>query len=342
MGPVRPVSPHVGGLGDLTASMRVVVLYGKETFFIRDATRRLVEVLEAVHGEIERFDLDGVEAQLSDVLDELRSYALIRHHKLIVVDDAEKFLAAGDGRRRAMEAYAANPSPESTLLLRAQSWPRGKLDAHVKKVGVILKCDVLSDLDAVKWCLCECPARTGCPIERPAAQRLVERVGPALGRLETELGKLGAFVGEAAVITRDDVDELVAGSRQEQAWVLQGAILSGAPAVAWAQLRELLEVSRVPEQLCMWAISDLLRRLHTAARLLGRGVSAGEVSRRLRLFGAVGNRVIEVARRGDPLRLAQLLERAVQTDVAGKSGLGRTARNLEALTLQVTDTIGRS
>ena len=342
MGPVRPVSPHVGGLGDLTASMRVVVLYGKETFFIRDATRRLVEVLEAVHGEIERFDLDGAEAQLSDVLDELRSYALIRHHKLIVVDDAEKFLAAGDGRRRAMEAYAANPSPESTLLLRAQSWPPGKLNAYVKKVGVILKCDVQSDRDAVRWCLSECPVRAGCAIEQPAAQRLVERVGPALGRLDTELGKLAAFVGEAAVITRDDVDELVAGSRQEKAWVLQEAILSGAPAVAWAQLRELLEVSRVPEQLCMWAISDLLRRLHAATRLLGRGVSAGEVRSRLRFFGPAGDRIIEVARRGDPLGLAQLLERSVQTDAAGKSGLGQTARNLEALTLQVTDTIGRS
>ncbi len=341
MGTEGRVSPHVARLGELTASMRVIVLYGKDTLVISDATRRLIEVLEAVHGEIERFDFDGEKAGLSDVLDELRSYALIRHHKLIVVDNAEKFLAAGDGRRRAMEAYAANPSPESTLLLRAQSWRRSKLDSHVKKVGVILKCDVQSDRDAVRWCLSECPVRAGCAIEQPAAQRLVERVGPALGRLDTELGKLAAFVGEAAVITRDDVDELVAGSRQEKAWVLQEAILSGAPAVAWAQLRELLEVSRVPEQLCMWAISDLVRRLHTATRLLGRGVSASEVSRRLRLFGAGGNRIIEVARRGDPLGLAQLLERSVQTDVASKSGLGRTARNLEALTLQVTDTIGR-
>ena len=342
MGSERPVSPLVARLGKLTASMRIVIVSGPEGFLKIEATRRLVEALEEEFGRIDRFVIEGDRAQLSDVMDELRMDALFGNHKLVIVDAADAFLADDPGRRRALEAYAADPSPGTTLLLRAETWRPGKLDKLVEKVGRKIKCDAVSDRDAVAWCRSEGSVRTGCRIEPAAAARLVERVGTGLARLDGELAKLASFVGDGGAITAEAVDELVGTSRQEKAWVLQEAILSGAPAVAWAQLRELLDVSRVPEQLCMWAISDLLRRLHAATRLLGRGVSAGEVRSRLRFFGPAGDRIIEVARRGDPLGLAQLLERSVQTDAAGKSGLGQTARNLEALTLQVTDTIGRS
>jgi hypothetical protein len=89
-----------------------------------------------------------------------------------------------------------------------------------------------------------------------------------------------------------------------------------------------------------WAVSDLLRRLHTVAQLTRRGVALRSAGKSLRLWGQTGDRIIEVARRSDPEVFARLLEGAVRTDLANKSGLGEAERNLEALTLQVTDTIG--
>jgi hypothetical protein len=69
------------------------------------------------------------------------------------------------------------------------------------------------------------------------------------------------------------------------------------------------------------------------------GVSTRSLIQSHRLWGATGERIIEVARRSDPGIFARLLDRAVRTDLANKSGLGEPDRNLEALTLQVTDTI---
>jgi DNA polymerase-3 subunit delta len=343
-------------LDALDATMRIVVLYGPEVFLLTEGAKRLYALLEAEHGKdaIQRFAFDGETAELADVLDELRTFGLFQDHKLVIVDKAERFLGGGvkgddDGsggsrgegsvRRRALEAYAENPCARATLLLRAEKWHRGKLDKLVAKVGAVIKCEQPKDGEAVAWAVAACPERHGLALERPAAQLLVERVGPALARLDTELAKLAAFVGPGRKIGRDDVVELVGRSRQEQAWELQTAIMTGRPDAACIKMRQLLEISRLDTVLVMWAISDLLRRLHTVAQLSAQGVAPRSLSKPLRLWGETGDRIIEVARRSDPGVFARLLDRAVRTDLANKSGLGEPDRNLEALTLQVTDTI---
>ena len=321
------------------ASMRIVVLHGKELLLIHEGSQRLATALRDVHGEIEQFSFDGDSASLADVLDELRSYGLIQRHKLVIVDNADKFLAR-EGHRRAMEGYAKSPVDEATLLLRAETWRKGNLDKLVTKVGTLAKCDLLSDTQATSWCLDECQNRHGCSLERSAAMLLIERLGCGLVRLDNELAKLAAFVGSDNAITRDDVTTLVGRSREEQAWVLQSAIMTGRPPEALGKLRDLFEVSQLPEPLVMWAISDLLRRLHGAAQLLRQGQTPRTISQQLRLWGPTGNRIIDTARRAGPRRFAQLLQLAVDSDRRSKRGFGRPDRNLERLTVLVTDSIG--
>ncbi|MHC4414268.1 MAG: DNA polymerase III subunit delta [Planctomycetota bacterium] len=348
-------------LADLSPSMRIVVLAGKEPWLISEGTKRLFGALEEAFGKdlVDRFMFDGETAAPADVLDELRSYALTQHHKLVIVDDADKFLAGRSGPddderaaddeaertprsnpRRALEAYAEHPAAEATLLLRAESWRTGRLDKLVEKVGVKIRCDPLPAPEAVAWCVGECPRRHKCEIDRSAAALLVERLGPGLARLDSELEKLASFVGGGRKIGHADVGDMVGTSREEKAWALQSAIMSADPATACAKLRELREVSQVPQELAMWAISDLLRRLHTASQLLRQGVGAHAFRRDLRLFGADGDRIIDVARRTEPRRFAQLLQSAVLTDMRNKAGWGQPERNLEVLTLRVADTIG--
>jgi DNA polymerase-3 subunit delta len=336
----------------LDAAMRVVVLHGPEVFLLTEGAKRLYELLEVEHGEdaIQRCTDDGETAELAEVLDELRTFGLFQVHKLVIVDKSDKFLSggtkagkeeagAGGSSREGALRRRASPCARATLLLRAERWNRGKLDKLVAKVGAVIKCEQPKDRDAVAWAVAACPDRHGLTIDRTAARLLVERVGPDLSRLDTELAKLAAFVGPGRTIRRDDVVELVGRSRQEKAWELQTAIMTGRPGVACAKVRELREVSQLEKELVTWAVSDLLRRLHTVAQLRRQGVSMRTLIQSHRLWGATGERIIEVARRSDPGVFARLLERAVRTDLANKSGLGEPDRNLEALTLQVTDTI---
>jgi DNA polymerase-3 subunit delta len=239
-----------------------------------------------------------------------------------------------------MEDYAANPSEGSTLLLRASSWRPGRIDRIIEKSGAFVPCKALSDAQATTWCATRGQDRYQVRVEPDAAELLVGLCGPDLCRLDAELGKLAAYVGDPGRVSRQDVATLVGRSREEKAWALQSAVLSGRPAVALTRLRELLEISRVPQELAMWAIGDLLRRLHAAAHMLRQGAVRSEVRSRLRLFGPDGDRIIELARRAGPARLARLLDRAVESDLATRTGLGEASRNLEVLSVEVSDTIG--
>lgn len=333
------MAKKASGNARFDASMRVVLLHGKESFLKEETTAELGSVLSESFGDYEQFSFEGSSASLADVLDELRSYGLMQRHKLVVVDEADKFLAR-EGFRKALEAYVAAPVDDATLLLRADGWRPGKIDKLITKVGTKIKCDPLSDAVAVSWCIKRATSTHGQEIQRNAAVLLVERLGSSLMRLDTELAKLSAFVGPDDQISRKDVQELVGQSREEQAWVLQSAIMSGRCQEALGKLHELLEISQVPKELVMWAVSDLLRRLHTAAQLLRQGVSPRAIISQLKLWGASGNRIIDVARKGEPNKFAQLLQLAIDTDRRSKVGLGSYIRNVERLTVHVTDTIG--
>ena len=330
----------------LDASMRVVILRGPDRYLLQQYTARLVEALEAEHGEIDRFDFEGDRVEVAQVLDELRSYGLLHTYKLVVVDRADQLLAAGgDGgpRRRTprelLEKYAAEPVDSATLLLRAETWRPGRLDKVVAKTGAIIKCDVPDARRAVEFVVGRAQKAHGVEIDRAAATLLVDRIGPQLARLDSEIGKLAAYVGPNARIDADAVRTMVGLSREEQAWEIQSAMLSGTVATAVGKLRELIEVSRQPETLLMWAITDLLRKLHAAARSLRAGVPAAAIAKDLKLWGAARSTILSTAERTDPVVLAELLRDAIDADRKAKTGRASAPLVLELLAVRVATVV---
>lgn len=315
------------------ASMRIVVLTGKDSFLRVERSRQLQDALEAQFGSVDRFELDGASCPLSAVLDELRSYGLLSQHKLVVLDNAEAFLGAED-RRRAMERYAEEPQQESTLLMRAGArWNPGKFDKLVEASGgAVIKCEAPSEQDAVRWCSVRAEKRHGSQLAPGAAELLVEKIGPDLARLDTELAKLAAAAGEGKPVPRSLVAEFVGLSREEAAWELQSVLLRGGPRAALEKLDELVRVSGVPEVMVGWSIVDVLRKVHDAARLIAQGRSDFEAGKQLRLWGDSQALVCRAARALGPHRAAQLLAEAVRTDMRTKSGLSSDSkRTFEAL-----------
>lgn len=329
----------------LNASHRIVVLHGKERFLHGAFADKLIAALESEHGEIGIFRFDGAETTLATVLDEVRSYGLMQSHKLVIVDQADQFMAepkgaegkGSKGNRPAMERYAQNPVDHATLLFRAETWRPGKFDAAVKKVGAIIKCEPYSDARAATWCVARGQEHHGVTLERAAANLLVERLGPGLTRLDTEIEKLAALAAPGKPITATIVREITGRSREEQAWDLQGAVLTGRPGVALEKVRDLLEVSQTPKELLMWALLDLIRKLHAASQMLRSGVSGGAVAREVRLWGASIDPGLKAARRHGPHHFAQLLRAGIRADWRMKTGLASSLRSLEGFTVTVAD-----
>ena len=318
----------------LQPSMRFVILHGKDGFVLVERLKRFQKALGEQFGDVSRFDFDGASAPLVEVLDELRTFGLLATHKLIVVDKADQFVA-NEEKRRALERYAESPMQEATLVLRSESWRPGNLDKLVAKVGAVVKCDPPDVGYARAWCGNRAERAYGIRVDADAASALVERVGNDLARLDSELAKFGAYLLSEPegkrVVTKAIVTALTGQTREEAAWEVQEAVLAGKPAAAVRKVRELVEISQAPEQLIIWSLVDLTRKLHDAARMLGEGAAEGVVAKQVKLWGPSMGPTLKAARTLGPVRAARLFHAAVELDRRSKSGLaGELPRTLEA------------
>ncbi len=316
------------------SSMRFVILHGKDSFQIVERLQRFQKLLGEQFGEVSRFDFDGGSVQMVDVFDELRTFGLLATHKLIVVDKADQFVASEE-RRRALERYAEEPMEHATLVLRSESWRPGNLDKLVAKVGAVLKCEPPDAGHAMSWCSMRAEKAHGIELDGKAAEALVDRVGNDLARLDTELAKYGAYLATEPAgkrhVTRELVSMLTGQSREEAAWEVQESVLGGRPADAVRKVRELVEISQAPEQLILWSLVDLARKLHDCARMLADGSPDAAVARQAKLWGASTAPTLKAARVLGATRAARIFAEAVDLDRRSKSGLaGELPRTLEA------------
>lgn len=348
----RPAKGKSAPPPDPVASMRIVVLHGADSLRKRDWTGRFIDVMTEAFGEIQRFDFDGATIEPAVILDELRSYGLLQQHKLVVLENADQFLVlkededsvpAGGRRRTArqlMEAYAASPVEDATLLMKADSWRKSKLTELVMKVGAVVRFDPPKDSEAVDWVVGEGAQRHDVKINRNAAQLLVERLGSGLDRLDMELAKLASFVGPGKTVKRELVVDMVGMSREEEAWILQEAMATGDADAALSKLRELMDVSRHNEVPLMWGVIDLTRKLYASSKLMRQGMDDYTVAQQIGLWGESRGPILRAAKKIDSHQLAQLLRNAVMTDKKNKSGMANPRRSLEVLTMHIADTIG--
>ena len=321
----------------LTADARCAIVHGADRFLQQLYIDALRGQLEDSFGEIDVIRTDGKAVEPAEVLDECRSFGLMTTHKLVVVDDADQMLKR-EGVRPIFERYAQAPSESATLVLRASTWHKGKLDkAGEAGGGILIPCKAMSEPEAVAWIGKRTAKAHGVSIDRNAAARLVERAGTDLAKLDAELAKLASHAGAGGTITPEHVREMIGRSREESAWVVQETLLRGNPAASMHKINELLTVSRVPPILLRRAMLDLAKKLHAVGRAARDGGNPAKPGASVRVWGPV----IDAGRSLSPDISAMLLEEAVRADRAAKTGRGDEVRGLEILAARFARALAR-
>lgn len=330
----------------LDASLRVVVLVGSEPLLVTEHLASLTAALRDAHGDVSRFEYDGESSSVSaaDVLDELRSFGLMDRHKLVVVSEADRFLAR-DSNRALMEAYCQKPMGEATLVLRSSRWNRGKLDALIERVGTILRCDPPErSEEAVAWATDRATHAIGQPIDRAAAELLVQRVGLELGRLDMELRKLATFAGQGATIALEHVEALTAPTREEVFWKVQAPLMAGDATATLTAIDELYDRTTAGKLDVPLAFSvvDAIRKLQLGAAMLRSGASQRDLSTTVGIWGAEQRAMLAAitsASELPPDRLAALLDDAVATEHRSRGAAFDTRMALEAFVVRASRVI---
>lgn len=327
----------------LDAKCRIVLLHGDEGFLRSLFTTQLKVALEKEHGEesVEVMSFDGAATPAADILDECRSFGLIAAHKMIIVDQADQ--AVKEDSRPLFERYAQNPASGATLVLRASKWHPGKLDEMIRAVGAVKECEMVTEDAAKAWALHRAKKNHNAELRPDAAAMLIDRIGPELGRIDSELGKLAAAgaIGKGkeakSVITTELVMQFVGTAREDDAWAVQGELLSGSAEANVRAVRQAIDVSRHAPTLVLFSIGELARKLHGASIGVRRGENPWALKGTLKLFGDTAEGILETAKRVNTSRARALLAECARADARSKSGLGDAELSSERLALRFAE-----
>lgn len=255
------------------------------------------------------------EAGLGPAVATARTLPMMAKRRLVVgkgIDDVKTDLL------EPLVEYVADPNPSTCLVLVGEKVDvRLRGIAALKKAGFLHVFAPLRDQALAGWLRTEARARK-ITLEAEAASALADLAGPELGRLAQALEQLALYTGGGRPITLDDVEDLVAETRQRNIFELTKAIGAGEVPRALALLANMLRNREAPLKI-EFMLARQLRQIWRAKELSATGASRNDIAAAVGMSPYFLDDVLVPARRMSRAALARAFERLYQADLALKS-----------------------
>jgi DNA polymerase III subunit delta len=293
----------------MTPRPNVLLLWGEDSFLLRDAAADALEGVRPV--EVEAAGWQGGETA------DLATPSLFGEERALLVTGCRHLPEAG---LRELADYLASPAPDARLVLLADVAERGKPPAALVKVvqpaGEIRQVAVARK-DLPQWVLARA-GRRSLTLAPDAARALVEAVGESPAALDAAVEQLAnAFGGRR--VSREEVESQFRGLGEQRVWDLCDRLFERDAAKSVRSLRALLE-SREEPLVILGGMASRIRDLIRVKSLPER-MPLGEVARASGLrFDWQARRYREQVRRFSMAELVGIHARIAQADREMKSG----------------------
>jgi len=316
------------------APLPAYAIVGEEEFARGQCLRALRQaLLREADPEMALSQYEGSEvAEPTDLISELRTPAFLAPRRVVIVENAEPFLAKA---RDLVANYLAKPASTSTLVLTCAKLARSdKVGAAVRKVGMVVACAPPRERELPGWISARARAHRK-RIELEAARRLAEYVGVNLPVLDHSLAKLALYVGDRPTITAADVEAMVEDLPVTTIFKLTDALGSQQVARALTVLDHLLERNNDPNyilSMVRWA----LERLINARTLLDLGKRPEAIGKVLRMRpGYFLDQTLRQARRRTRADYERCFALLLEADLATKTSAADPRHILERLIIEL-------
>jgi DNA polymerase-3 subunit delta len=314
-----------------TAIKPVYALVGSDSFL---QLQKLASILERSPKGAQRIDIDGERADLAEVLDELRSFAMFGDGKVVVVQNADAFLTRF---REQLEEYVAHPSESATLVLRLSSLPSNqRIYKAIAKTGQIESCEPPKDL--ARWITDQAKQAHHIAISPDAARMLADLIGDDMGRLDNELAKL-ALSAKNNKVDPEDVATSVAFQREQQMSEMTNALAAGRAADAVKKWRQLIQNDSSAEFRAVTWLAIWLTNVRKALAMRKQGMQPFAIAQALRIWPReMQGPFFETAKALGDRGVARAMDLLAEIDRQSKSGVGDAAENVERFILSMANT----
>ena len=296
----------------------IYVFHSEHPILIERAVSELRD--EVVPPAARGFNYDVVEGKpkASQIVALAQTLPMMAAARMVFVRDLS-LLPADEGET--LLDYLAKPNPSTVIVALAS-----KLDKRLKLFAQLSKKGFLHVLEAPRqlgaWVRDEAKARN-VKMDAAAVQRLVDAVGSDLSRLALTIEQLGLYTAGKPV-SSDDVDELVADTRERSVFELTDAIGAADRARALAAVAALCD----QRESAVGVVVMLARHIRQLSLLHHMRVSQtprSEWASRIGVPPFVVDKLIAQARSYSPRALAQATRRLAAADRALKGDITLTA-----------------
>lgn len=309
----------------------VYLFTGPEEYIKRESLEYLREKLlppglEALNDTV----LEGVTAQ--QITDAAETLPMMCERRVVTVRDWAPLMPGKSKNEEAeaawMQKWLENPAPGCALVFYMRNEPDGrkKLTGLLKKKAAVVTFDFLTEGELAKWCQKKAKGQKK-KISAQAVGTLTFMAGRELTRLEGEMDKLCAYVGDGPEITLEHVEAIVSPSLEYNIFELMNHLLQGDMMKAQQTVNSLLQGG----QNAMGLLAMLNRQLRQMTHMkcaLEAGSSADTVQQQLKMHPFAAKQTARQVSRLSARWLRGLYDAGVEADYAVKSG---RLRDVDAL-----------
>jgi DNA polymerase III subunit delta len=192
---------------DLSDLKPVYLIHGPEELLLDQAVERLKHKLSVLADLDFNLDVfDGDSAQPEDVVAAANTLPFMSERRLVILRRADRMSADGLG---VLADYAADPNPETTLVLVASKIARNlRIFKAVDALGGVAEYKAPAKRDYARTVV-GMFADKGKKVGLDAAEVLVRAVGYDLRRLSVEIEKVISFTGDETTLSRDEIEQVM-------------------------------------------------------------------------------------------------------------------------------------
>jgi DNA polymerase-3 subunit delta len=248
------------------------VIVGEDPFLVsRESEKRVDAILGTEDRSMALYEPRASEAQVSDILDELRTLPFLASKRIVLIRDAEPFVRANAD---ALMSYLGDMSPSGVLILTVSSWDkRTRLHKKFQKTGGLIEVGKLYSNQLPGYITSYAQQTHAIRLEGQTSRFLVELVGDDPGRLCREMDKLAVYVAPRKTISPQDIESLIGHNRMFDAFGVIDSVSSGQMGPAISRIRNMFAMDKSAEYSVVGAFAYHFRRLFRAKALILKGVS---------------------------------------------------------------------
>jgi DNA polymerase-3 subunit delta len=309
------------------------VVFGEDPFLVsKECEKRVDAILGSEDRSMALYEPRANEAQVSDVLDELRTLPFLASKRVVLIKDAEPFVRANAD---ALMSYLDDMSPSGVLILTVSSWDkRTRLHKKFKDSGGLIEVGRIYSNQLPGYITSYAQQIHAIRLDRQTSRFLVELVGDDPGRLCREMDKLAVYVAPRKTVSPQDIESLIGHNRMFDAFGVIDSVSTGQIGSAVSRVRNMFAADKSAEYSVVGAFGYHFRRLFRAKALISKGDSPQQAAAKAGVRFKQDEFLRQVGRLSLP-QFARILAELGRIDFGLKTGQTTAPIAIERLIIKV-------